>query len=247
MGLLTTRQVVARIAVIISSAELLIMLMLRVISREAGTYSDAVLDTALLVVLATPAIYLWVIKPFVDARDQALDQINHLALTDPLTQLANRRLISKHLRKPIGGSIRHKDHGAVFLIDLDGFKHVNDTHGHEAGDRMLVEIAERLRSIVRSEDVVGRLGGDEFVFLMHRLGGDERIAHDSALRIAEKLINMINEPFEFNGKTLHVGASIGIRLLGFEELDMEIAISEADIAMYRAKEAGRGCAVFFEK
>jgi two-component system cell cycle response regulator len=239
--------VVIRITIIISSAELLIMLMLRAIPHEAGTYADVVLDTALLVVLATPAIYLWVIKPFVDARDQALDQISHLALTDPLTQLANRRHISKHLEKAVGGSVSHNDRGAVLLIDLDGFKLINDTHGHEAGDAMLIEIAERLRSIVRSEDVVGRLGGDEFVFLMHGIGADERIAHDRALRIAEKLNNIINEPFDFNAKTLHVGASIGIRLLGFEELDTKIAISDADTAMYRAKEAGGGCAVFFEK
>jgi two-component system cell cycle response regulator len=245
--LLTTKQVAVRIAIIISSAELLIMLVLRAIPHEAGTYSEAVLDTALLAVLSTPAIYIWIIKPFVDARDEALAQISHLALTDPLTQLANRRLISKHLGKIIAGSVRHKDHGAVLLIDLDGFKPVNDSHGHEAGDAVLVEIAERLRSIVRSEDVVGRLGGDEFVVLIHRLGADERIAHHRALRIGEKLINTINKPFDFNGKTLHVGASIGIRLLGFEELDTETAISEADIAMYRAKETGRGCAVFFEK
>ena len=247
MKLLTTKQVALRIAIIISSAELMIMLVLRVIPHEAGTYSVAVLDTALLAVLSIPAIYIWVIKPFVDARDEALSQISHLALTDPLTQLANRRLISKHLGKIIAGSVRHKDHGAVLLIDLDGFKPVNDSHGHETGDAVLVEIAERLRSIVRSEDVVGRLGGDEFVVLIHRLGADERIAHDRALRIAEKLINTINKTFDFNGKTLHVGASIGIRLLGFEELDTETAISEADIAMYRAKEAGRGRAVFFEK
>jgi diguanylate cyclase (GGDEF)-like protein len=112
---------------------------------------------------------------------------------------------------------------------------------------VLVEIAERLRSAVRSEDVVGRLWGDEFVFLIDRLGADERTAHEKALRIADKLIDMINRPIDFNGKKLHVGASIGIRLLGFEELDAETAIGEADIAMYRAKETGRGRAVFFGK
>ena len=135
----------------------------------------------------------------------------------------------------------------MLLIDLDGFKLVNDSYGHEAGDAVLVEIAKRLQSIVRSEDIVGRLGGDEFIVLLHRLGGDERLAHDRALRVAETLIKTISKPFYFNGKTLQVGASIGVRLLGFEEQDTETAISEADSAMYRAKEAGRGCAVFFEK
>jgi len=247
MKLITTKQVVVRIATVISSAELLIMLLLRAIPHEAGTYSEAILDAALLVVLSTPAIYIWVIKPFVDARDEVLAQISHLALTDPITQLGNRRFISKHLGNIIAGSVRHKDHGAVLLIDLDGFKFVNDSYGHEAGDALLVEIAKRLQSIVRSEDVVGRLGGDEFIVLLQRLGGDERIAHDRALRLAEKLIDLTNMPFDFSGKTLHVGASVGIRLLGFGELDTETAIHEADIAMYRAKEAGRGRAVFFEK
>ncbi|NOZ09933.1 MAG: GGDEF domain-containing protein [Gammaproteobacteria bacterium] len=247
MKSLSTKQVAIRIAVIISSVEFLIMLILRVIPHEVAAYSEATLDTALLVMLSTPAIYIWVIKPFVDIRDEALAQISHLALTDPLTQLANRRLISKHLGKIMAGSARHKDHGAVLLIDLDRFKSVNDSYGHEAGDAMLVETAARLRSIVRSEDVVGRLGGDEFVVLISRLGADDRLARDMALRVAENLINVISKPFDFKGGALRVGASIGIRLLGFEELDTETVMNEADIAMYRAKEAGRGCAVFFEK
>ena len=96
-------------------------------------------------------------------------------------------------------------------------------------------------------DVVGRLGGDEFVVLIHRISADKKIARDMILRITENLINIINKPFEVNSKPIHVGASIGVRLLGFEELDIETAMSEADIAMYRAKKAGRGCAVFFEE
>ena len=249
MALLTTKQVAARIAIIIAVAEFLIMLLLSVLPIESGTYIQDVIDTTLLVALSTPAIYVWVIKPFVDARDEALAKINHLAHTDPLTQLANRRLISEHLIKIIASSVRHKDHGAVLLIDLDGFKLVNDSHGHEAGDAVLVAIAERLRSIVRIEDVVGhlvgRLGGDEFIVLIHRLGADEQIARDRTLIVAEKLINSISQPVEYHGRQLKIGASIGIRLLGFERLDTETAISEADIAMYHAKTAGKGRAVFF--
>jgi diguanylate cyclase (GGDEF)-like protein len=245
--LLTTKQVVIRIAVIISTAEILIMLVLGAIPHEASTYSEAVLDAVLLVVLSTPPIYIWVIKPFVIARDEALAQISHLAHVDPLTQLANRRLLSKHLEKAVAGIVRHKIYGALLLLDLDGFKPINDAHGHDAGDAVLVEIAKRMQSITRSEDIVARLGGDEFVALVSHLDVDERIARDKALRIAKKLIDLVNKPFDFNGKTLHVGASIGIRLLGFEELDTETAIRDTDIAMYRAKQAGKGCAVFFEK
>lgn len=247
MKLLTTKQVVIRIAVIISTAEILIMLVFGAIPHEANTYSEAVLDAVLLVVLSTPPIYIWVIKPFVIARDEALAQISHLAHVDPLTQLANRRLLSRHLEKTVAGIVRHKIYGALLLLDLDGFKPVNDAHGHDAGDAVLVEIAKRLQSITRSEDIVARLGGDEFIVLINHLDADERMAHDKASRIARKLIGLVNKPFDFNGKTLHVGASIGIRLLGFEELDAETAIRDADIAMYRAKQAGKGCAVFFEK
>lgn len=250
-ALLTIRQVVVRIAIIMAVAEFLIMLLLHTFPVEMGAYFEAALDTVLLTMLSTPAIYIWVIKPFVDARDEALAQINHLALTDPLTQLPNRRLISDQLGKIISSSVRHKDHGAALLIDLDGFKLVNDSHGHEAGDALLVAIAERLRSVVRTEDVVGRLvgrlGGDEFAVLIHRLGADESIANDRALVVAKKLINTISKPVNFNGTTLHVGASIGIRLLGFDKSDTETVISEADIAMYQAKNAGKGCAVVFEK
>lgn len=247
MKLLTTKQVVIRIAAIISTAEILIMLVLGVIPHEANTYSEAVLDAVLLVVLSTPPIYIWVIKPFVIARDEALAQISHLAHVDPLTQLANRRLLSRHLEKTVAGIVRHKIYGALLLLDLDGFKPINDVHGHDAGDAVLVEIAKRMQSITRTEDVVARLGGDEFVVLISHLDVDERIAHDKASRIAKKLIGLVNKPFDFNGETLHVGASIGIRLLGFEELDAETAIRDADIAMYRAKQAGKGRAVFFEK
>lgn len=247
MKLLTTKQVVLRIAIIIGSAELLIMQVLRAFPHKTGTYSAAVLDTALLAALSTPAIYIWVIKPFVDARDQTLAQINQLASVDPLTQLANRRLLSTHLEKAIAGIVRHRIFGALLLLDLDRFKPINDAHGHNAGDAVLVEIAKRLQSITRSEDVVARLGGDEFLVLISHLDIDERLARDRASLTARKLINLVNEPIDFHGETLHVGASIGIRLLGFEELDTDTVISEADIAMYRAKQAGRGRVVFFEK
>lgn len=223
------------------------MLVLGTIPHEAGTFSEAVLDVVLLSVLSIPPIYIWIIKPFVIARDEALAQISHLAHVDPLTQLANRRLLSKHLEMVVAGIVRHKEYGALLLLDLDEFKLINDAHGHDAGDAVLVEIAKRMQSITRPEDIVARLGGDEFVVLVSHLDVDERVAHDKASRIAEKLTNQVNKPIDFNGKTLHVGASIGIRILGFEELDAESVIRDADIAMYRAKQAGKRCVVFFEK
>lgn len=247
MRALTTNQVVVRIAIIISIAEFMIMHVLQVIPHSVDPYSVAVLDTVLLALLSIPAIYIWVINPFVRARDKALAQASSLALTDPLTKLANRRLILNHLEKLIISSVRHKGHAAVLLIDLDGFKLINDRYRHEAGDAALIEVARRLKSKVRSEDIVGRLGGDEFIVLLQHLNSDEQKARDAAVRISETLIEVISRPFPYNGESLQVGACVGIRLLGFEGQDAETAIREADSAMYHAKETGRARAVFFEK
>jgi len=247
MKLLVTKQVVLRIAAVIAMAELMIMLVVGAVPHELNPYLLALLDVILLVVLSTPLIYLWVVKPFVNARDEALAQISHLAHVDPLTQLANRRLMAKHLEKAVAGIARHQVYGALMLLDLDGFKPVNDAYGHDAGDALLVEIAKRLQASARAEDVIGRVGGDEFVLLLNNLDSDEQKTCDKLMRIAEKLIRTVNQPLVFKGQSLQVGASIGIRLLGLEVMNMETAIREADIAMYSAKKSGKGRAVIFEK
>lgn len=247
MKLLTTTKILLRVTVIVALAEFIVMLVLQFIPHHESNYSSAVLDVALLAVLTTPTLYIWVIKPFVHARDEMLAQLNELASTDPLTQLANRRHLSKHLEKVIAQSVVHKVPAAVLLIDIDGFKLINDVYGHDVGDAVLVETAKRIRSITRSEDVTSRLGGDEFVAVINRIDSDKRLAAETAMRIAEKLIDLINNPIVFNDLTLQVGASIGIRLLGFEKLDPNTALGEADVAMYRAKQAGRGCAILFDK
>lgn len=245
MRLLSAKSVLARIALIIACAEALVMVLLQFNPHIAGSYQAAVLDALLLAVLSTPPLYYWVIRPFVQARDEALEQVTRLAHTDPLTLLANRRLISRYLAILIAGSVRHGTVGAVLVVDLDGFKAVNDQHGHDAGDATLVEVARRLREAVRAEDLVGRLGGDEFVVLAHRFDGPGSEAGERALRIAEKLIRAVDAPIPFNGLALRVGASVGIRLLPPEHLEPHVAIAEADQAMYRAKALGRGRAVVF--
>lgn len=247
MKLLTAKQVIIRIMIITAVVETLIMLALGPFLHRTSIYSHAIVDSALLAMLATPLIYIWIIKPFVNDRNEAIYQLEHLAHFDPLTQLANRRLFSDHLEKALAGSIRHKDYAAVLLIDLDGFKFINDSYGHSAGDAVLVEVAERLRSIVRDEDIVSRLGGDEFVVLINRLGADESAAREHVLLVADRLVNSLDAAFDFDGKTLRLNASIGIRLLGFYEQDTETVIKEADIAMYRAKQAGGAHAAIFEK
>jgi diguanylate cyclase (GGDEF)-like protein len=244
---LSTSKVIIRIVAIISSVEYLIMLLLANIPFDTTVYTEAILDLTLLVSLSTPLIYFLVIKPFVVARDDALNHISHLAYTDPLTQLPNRRLMSIHLEKCLAGASRHKVRGAVLLMDLDGFKAINDIHGHDAGDVVLIETANRLKTHTRAEDVTGRLGGDEFIILIQHLNADEKIAHDTAYSVAEKIVNAINTPIDFNGVKLNVSASIGIRLLKPEEIDTKSIMREADAAMYHAKHAGKDRAVFFEE
>ena len=210
-------------------------------------FMSAILNPILLTLFATTAIYYWIIKPFVNERAAAMHQVNHLAHTDSLTQLANRRLVVIQLEKFIAESIRHRDFSAVLLLDLDGFKKINDKYGHNAGDAMLMEVAKRLSILIRSEDAVGRIGGDEFVVLISRLGIGEQAAYDKVLQIAHKLIDLIHQPLAFQGHTLQVGVSVGVRLLGQELLNTETAIREADIAMFQAKKSGGNQVVIFEQ
>jgi len=245
--LLTTRQVVLRIAVIVGLVELAIMLVAPAIPIRADNFYLALIDVALLAVLSTPALYLWVIKPFVDGRDAMLSEMSELASTDPLTQLANRRVLSKHLEEVLAGSVEHHIPAAVLLIDVDGLKRINDVHGHDTGDAVLVETARRIESITRSEDMASRVGGDEFVLVINRLDPDQVRASENAVQTAEKLIDLVKHPMVLDKQTLQVGISIGIRLLGFEALDSRTALGEADAAMYTAKQTRRGSAILFER
>jgi diguanylate cyclase (GGDEF)-like protein len=246
MPLLSTKQVIIRIALIIATVEFIVMMTLGFAPLLIDTYTEAILDGVLLTIISSPLIYLWVIRPFVRARDEALAQISNLAFTDPLTQLANRRHLVHHLQGLIASCVRHKMYGALLAIDLDGFKQINDLHGHDAGDAVLIEIAQRFRSAIRIEDMAGRMGGDEFLIMIDHLSTDEVAARKQALHISEKLISLANIAFDYDGKCLRIGASVGIFLLGNETLDVDDAINKADAAMYRAKKAGKGLAVFFE-
>lgn len=242
--LLGASQVVGRLLIIVSVAEFFVMWFLVTTPLPLRPAAEAFLDAVLLSAISAPLIYLWVIKPFIQARDQALAQIRHAAHTDPLTQLANRRFLSTHLEKPAPPSASYQ---AMLLVDLDGFKPINDTHGHNAGDAILVEVARRLRASVRAEDIVVRMGGDEFLLLLNGLGADPKAAREKTLHVAEKLLALLKEPVPFQEQSLKVGASIGARLLTGAQVTPEKAISETDSALYRAKEAGRGRVIFFDE
>jgi len=223
------------------------MLAFGIFKYEANIYVVAGTDILLLGALSTPLIFFLVVTPFVKARDQAFEQLNYLATTDSLTQLSNRRSIDNQLDKFIASTARHNFYGAVLLLDLDGFKNINDVYGHGEGDKVLIEVANRLRSRVRLDEVVGRLGGDEFVLLINNLDTNELIARNSAFKIAEHLITLLSMPINLNDTKLSIGVSIGVRIFGLDEIDAESVIKDADLAMYRAKEAGkRQCVVFGE-
>lgn len=235
MNSLTTKQIVFRILLIIFIVELIIMYILQLVPHNFHSLTESAVDASLLSVFSLAPIYYWVIKPFVDLNNSALKQIHKLALTDPLTQLGNRRYFLDNMEKVISSNGRYEEQAAILLIDLDGFKKINDTHGHEAGDALLIEVATRLQALVRYEDVVARLGGDEFVILLQRMYGNSITNREIVQQIGIELIGIINQPFHFNGKVLTVGASIGVRLLGGDDKDVDGLIRSADVAMYQAK------------
>jgi two-component system cell cycle response regulator len=242
---LTVKQVLIRIALIELTLELLIMLVFRYFAVDTETLINAVLDPILLVCFSLPLIYLFVIRPFVKAHDEAIIRINHLAHTDPLTKLANRRLIQEYLQVMVESKAKTGEHGAILLLDLDGFKPINDDYGHDAGDAVLVTVADRLKHSVRNKDVVGRLGGDEYIVLLRQLGADLKLATQFAQFVANKLIEEVKLPVKFQGHQLKLSTSVGIRVFGAEHTEVDQLIADADKALYRAKENGKGRAELF--
>ena len=247
MKTLNTRQVVIRILIIVSLVEFLIMMLFGVTGFEdKSIYIQAGTDIVLLAAFSTPFIFALVITPFVRDRDKALKQLRYLAQTDPLTKLPNRRSIFIELEKFIAGATRHKYYGAALLLDLDGFKEINDRHGHDAGDEVLIEVANRLRSRVRLDEVVGRLGGDEFILLISNLDLGEEQARDKVSNVADQLIALLSEPIKYNDMQLKVGVSIGVRIFGCEEVGTGDVMKDADRAMYSAKQSGKGRCVVYD-
>ncbi len=177
-------------------------------------------------------------------RKQAEDRIQHMAHHDPLTDLPNRLLLSDRLNSALARSRREETCLALLFLDLDDFKQVNDSLGHAVGDRLLIEIAERLRDVARASDTVCRLGGDEFVMVM------EGFRHPLDVEgLARKIVDILDCPVEVevgsNVHWLHVTASVGVALAPADGEDAETLMRHADMAMYHAKEQGRNNAQFY--
>lgn len=168
-------------------------------------------------------------------RKHIEDQLRHLAFHDPLTRLPNRRLLLDRLTQALRLGKREKSYLAVLFIDLNKFKQLNDSYGHDTGDLMLIEVANRLQNIVRQSDTVARLGGDEFIVLLSRLGSDFELASQYAESIVDKIHSALCSEYLL-GTIHHKGsASIGTKLFLGEDIDPDQIIKDADAAMYEIK------------
>jgi diguanylate cyclase (GGDEF)-like protein len=174
------------------------------------------------------------------ARKQIEEKIRYMACHDNLTGLPNRILFKDRLDTARTLAVRNTEKLAILFIDLDGFKAVNDTLGHQAGDQLLQEVARRLQAAVRQSDTVGRVGGDEFIVLLNGIehGGD-------AARVAEKILETLEQPIWLAGQSAKVGASIGISIFPDHGDDTEKLIAFADGAMYGIKKSGKNAYAFY--
>jgi diguanylate cyclase (GGDEF)-like protein/PAS domain S-box-containing protein len=174
-------------------------------------------------------------------RKQAEERIRHLAYYDALTGLPNRTLLFKLIDQALSEARRNRLHGAILFIDLNRFKPINDSLGHNVGDHLLQQIAERLRAAVRSEDVVARLGGDEFVVALFDIARREHAAI-----VARKILEALDPPIQVGQHELSVGAAIGISVYPRDGDDTESLLRMADIAMYRAKKDSADSYIYFD-
>ena len=176
----------------------------------------------------------------IDDRKRLQDDMRYRAMHDSLTNLPNRGMFLESLDRALRKSRRKRNRISVLFIDLDRFKVVNDTLGHQAGDQLLQAVSERLRSAVRDSDLVARLGGDEFVVLVEDHGGPEEV-----MIVAQKVLEMLDRPVLIEWREVHISCSIGIASYPEDGEEVEALVKNADIAMYQAKERGRNNFQFY--
>lgn len=187
------------------------------------------------------------VAAFTDITQRKKDEadIHKLAFYDPLTGLPNRRSLQERLEAAIASANRTDQLGALLFIDLDNFKNLNDTQGHDVGDQLLVEVAQRLGQAVRNADMVARLGGDEFIIILENLGAVEAEVLGQVKQIVEKITYKLNQPFHLNQEGYHTSCSIGVTLFSRGDYADEV-MKRSDVAMYQAKEAGKNTFSFFD-
>ncbi len=179
-------------------------------------------------------------------RKRAEAEIQRLAFFDELTGLPNRRLLLERLERAAAACERSACHGALLFLDLDNFKNVNDTLGHESGDHLLQQAGRRVADCVRSTDTVARLGGDEFVVILQGLHAREAEAAVEAELVAQKILRELNQPYDVQGSEVHSTPSLGIAMFRSAQPPAQELLQRADLAMYQAKAQGRNTMCFFD-
>jgi diguanylate cyclase (GGDEF)-like protein/PAS domain S-box-containing protein len=177
---------------------------------------------------------------------EAEDEIRILAFFDPLTRLPNRRLLLDRLQHALASSSRNRHHGALLVLDLDNFKNLNDSQGHDQGDMLLQHVAARLLECVHEGDTVARLGGDEFVLMLEDLSENPTDAAAEAEAVGEAIVEALNQDIELGTGRFHCTPSIGVTLYCGHETGVDELLQQADLAMYQAKAAGRNTLRFFQ-
>jgi diguanylate cyclase (GGDEF)-like protein len=172
--------------------------------------------------------------------------MHHLAFYDPLTHIPNRRLFLDRLRLSLAASSRSGKEGALLVLDLDNFKTLNDTLGHDMGDLLLQQVAKRIEFCVREGDTVARLGGDEFVVMLENLSEQALEAATQTEAIGTKILAAVYQPYQLNTYEYSISASIGATLFNNQEAGLNELFKQADIAMYQSKRAGRNTLRFFD-
>ncbi len=178
--------------------------------------------------------YKVVIITDISEIEKSRKKLQYIASFDELTSLPNRRLLFKFLQKAIDEAIAKKQVGAVLFLDLDDFKIINDTMGHQTGDIILRESALRVKKLIKKGDIFGRIGGDEFLIVVRSLS---RV--DLLFKLAQSIIDSLNQPFEIDGIKHYIGASIGISLFPYDSKDYKKLVKFSDMAMYKSKELGK--------
>ncbi|WP_275096873.1 EAL domain-containing protein [Sedimenticola hydrogenitrophicus] len=189
--------------------------------------------------------YVGTMVDITSERAAALE-IEKLAFFDPLTKLPNRRMVMDRLHQALASNARHGLHGALLFLDLDHFKTLNDTLGHDVGDALLTQVAQRLARVLREGDTVARLGGDEFVVLLEDLSDRAKEAAELVHVISEKILLTLNEPYPLGDSQYHSSASIGATLFSDQQTTIDELMKQADLAMYAAKTSGRNTFRFFD-
>ena len=177
------------------------------------------------------------------AQNKALHQANH----DFLTGIANRKFLMKRLQEEFVKAKRHNFLHAFLFIDLDNFKHINDSYGHSVGDMLIKSVSQRLKENIREEDFLARISGDEFAILLLNIDEEETAAARIVRDISSKILDTLSTTFTLENKTINISSSIGIKLFPNEEKNAEEIIIHADTAMYRAKDLGKNQFIFFDK